>query len=99
MSTITLNNSEVIINIPADECGICLQELINNKTFTKCAHVFHTSCLREWLSIRNTCPQCRTGSPLEELVEIEQDPHLENRDVIAITGPVLMLSDENETGN
>ena len=42
------------------ECSICFEDITNEKT-TKilCNHVFHTTCINTWTSIKNTCPICR----------------------------------------
>ena len=50
-----------LLNNP--ECAICL-DIIDQKdaTLTKCNHVFHTTCLDNWLSkptSRLACPKCR----------------------------------------
>ena len=33
--------------------------IYENRTVTKCGHVFHTNCLEEWKEYSNTCPNCR----------------------------------------
>ena len=47
---ITNNNSE---------CSICLQKSNKPKCKTSCGHIFHISCLKEWLKTNVTCPLCR----------------------------------------
>ena len=42
------------------ECSICLQEIINDKTKTKCGHYFHNKCINRWIVINDICPICRT---------------------------------------
>jgi hypothetical protein len=53
-----------IINIKTSEqdtCSICLNNFNTNASFlNKCHHIFHKSCLEEWLNYNNTCPLCRT---------------------------------------
>lgn len=51
-------------NFPYNEkCSICLEDFqfssSNNviKT-TNCSHFFHENCLKRWLRIRATCPNC-----------------------------------------
>ena len=45
------------------ECCVCLDEKVNpgHKDYVNCGHCFHTSCVREWISVsgRNECPLCR----------------------------------------
>ncbi|XVE80148.1 hypothetical protein DITRI_Ditri14bG0116100 [Diplodiscus trichospermus] len=45
-----------------DECVICLEGLEEREVcwvLVKCDHVFHKTCLEEWLKINPTCPLCR----------------------------------------
>lgn len=42
-----------------DVCAICFCELSAHEALiTQCNHVFHTSCLRKWLYLQDTCPMC-----------------------------------------
>ena len=44
------------------ECAICLETNDNKlKKLVNCNHVFHESCLNEWLKINPICPLCRTN--------------------------------------
>lgn len=47
------------------ECCICMEEFRPNDVAveTKCRHVFHESCCREWLRQARTCPVCRDDIP------------------------------------
>ncbi|KAL9286518.1 putative transcription factor C2H2 family [Arabidopsis thaliana] len=51
-------------NMETESCSICLQSLVSSlktePTRMSCSHVFHSSCLVEWLKRKNTCPMCRT---------------------------------------
>lgn len=50
-----------IIESDDKECPICLNNVINfDSVLTDCNHVFHGSCLIEWVRRNNTCPMCRT---------------------------------------
>ena len=42
-------------------CLICLEEYKNNDMIKKlnCNHIFHSECLKKWLSINAICPTCR----------------------------------------
>ena len=42
-------------------CSICLEEYKNNDIIKKlpCNHIFHSECLKIWLSNKTTCPICR----------------------------------------
>lgn len=43
-------------------CSICLEEYKNNDKIKKldCNHIFHSECVKIWLSNKTTCPICRT---------------------------------------
>jgi hypothetical protein len=63
-----------IEDFPADyprECCICMESFDATDVVveTKCCHVFHKSCCREWLRQARTCPVCRDDivSTLEEV--------------------------------
>jgi hypothetical protein len=40
-------------------CTICLTELLNCRQLTACGHLFHYSCLFEWMKNKMECPICR----------------------------------------
>lgn len=43
-------------------CSICMDNLNNSKYIVKidkCIHLFHKSCINQWLQINNSCPVCR----------------------------------------
>ena len=62
-----LNEEEFV----QEECAICLLPNEENVTVkTPCRHVFHYSCLLEWMKIRNTCPFCRHNLTEQELLVI-----------------------------
>lgn len=42
-----------------DVCAICFCELSAYESLiTNCNHIFHTTCLRKWLYLQDTCPMC-----------------------------------------
>jgi hypothetical protein len=43
------------------DCSICMDALCNQAlTLTKCKHVFHTKCLKNWtINFNTNCPLCR----------------------------------------
>jgi hypothetical protein len=46
------------------ECSICMENSNNSLPACRigtCGHVFHTGCLRPWLTTNHTCPNCRTA--------------------------------------
>ena len=44
------------------ECSICLMEFDseNKLSVTKCSHVFHNDCIKEWSKYKIECPICRS---------------------------------------
>lgn len=47
------------------ECCICMESFNDQDVIvtTKCQHIFHKSCCREWLRQARTCPVCRDDIP------------------------------------
>ncbi|ESO09452.1 hypothetical protein HELRODRAFT_73840, partial [Helobdella robusta] len=45
-----------------DECSICFDKFEENCFVyqLKCSHLFHLSCLCEWLMQKTSCPLCRS---------------------------------------
>lgn len=43
----------------AEECSICLDNVLNAVQCRQCRHNFHENCLTEWLKDSNVCPHCR----------------------------------------
>jgi len=42
-------------------CCICLEDFTveDEVSFSKCHHLFHTKCVKEWSTYKTTCPVCR----------------------------------------
>jgi hypothetical protein len=42
------------------ECAVCLSEFkdIDMVSITKCTHIFHYDCIKEWYHYKNDCPMC-----------------------------------------
>ena len=55
-------------------CIICRDEMTlrDSKQLPGCGHVFHKSCLREWLVQQQTCPTCRGDIAANERREQQQ---------------------------
>lgn len=45
----------------AGDCSVCCDELRGETEVRRlpCGHVFHKSCILEWLQLTNSCPLCR----------------------------------------
>lgn len=46
----------------SEMCPICMEDFcVGTKlVITTCSHKFHETCLMEWLSLKRTCPCCRS---------------------------------------
>lgn len=44
-----------------EECSICLSLFLEKQCvkMNQCEHIYHESCIKEWLKINNLCPLCR----------------------------------------
>ncbi|KAJ8754077.1 hypothetical protein K2173_001975 [Erythroxylum novogranatense] len=46
-------------------CAICLEEYQNMDDIgglRSCGHEYHVSCIKKWLSMKNSCPICKTSA-------------------------------------
>lgn len=49
-------------------CSICCETILDELISPlKCHHIFHTSCLEEWVKYKAKCPVCRKDIPVSEL--------------------------------
>lgn len=51
-------------------CSICQDDLKEGeriRTIASCQHLFHATCLDEWLSRKPECPMCRKSIPVRDL--------------------------------
>jgi hypothetical protein len=45
-----------------DNCSICFEKLTDDILgVTKCNHIYHHNCIKQWLINNKTCPLCRTS--------------------------------------
>jgi hypothetical protein len=44
-----------------ENCTICISRFHLNEKITEmeCTHIFHTSCISEWVKYKSDCPVCR----------------------------------------
>ena len=50
------------IEVPNDDCSICLNPLLDTlecRKLNDCVHVFHKICIDKWYAISSSCPMCR----------------------------------------
>ncbi|XP_073829657.1 uncharacterized protein [Musca autumnalis] len=55
------------------QCPICVESYddANDICSTVCGHVFHNSCLSEWLGQSDTCPMCNKNNPAPHRIFID----------------------------
>ncbi|KAL3849266.1 hypothetical protein ACJIZ3_011148 [Penstemon smallii] len=55
------------LDCPIESCSICLEEFSNGckATCMPCSHLFHNSCIAEWLRTSHYCPLCRFEMPTD----------------------------------
>lgn len=51
-----------------EKCAICFEDF-NVGVRMPCSHMFHMTCIREWLVIGNSCPLCRYQLPTSNMSE------------------------------
>ena len=79
-----------------DECSICLTKVNKPKCKTSCGHVFHITCLKQWLKSNVTCPLCRKSinNDKEEVLIIIMGAIIERiediDDIYLLTNPALV---------
>lgn len=44
-----------------DDCTICYNTLQEDSIKLRCSHMFHKSCINQWIKTSPTCPICRTN--------------------------------------
>lgn len=52
-----------VVGCDEQYCAVCLEEFGRSAGGGKqvhCGHVFHENCIFQWLSIRDSCPLCRS---------------------------------------
>ena len=52
--------NEQFENIEENKCAICLEifSIGDKVSYLPCPHYFHSSCIKNWLKIKNKCPYC-----------------------------------------
>ena len=77
----TMEDDELLQKLNANgsaSCPICLEDFLNGDTVclsAVCPHVFHVSCMKQWLLRHDACPCCRQQYlALKPTEETKQDP-------------------------
>lgn len=62
-------------------CQVCLEEFEpgDATVVLSCAHVYHKSCIRDWVHIRATCPACRCPQVLRKKEAESASPGSQDR--------------------
>lgn len=71
LPVIRVGPADIKCNGNNPDCVICFDPLNNNDSTSSCtrlpcAHVFHTSCIQDWLSRNCACPTCRYELPTDD---------------------------------
>lgn len=48
-----------LANDTGESCAICREKMTSASKCLPCKHIFHTTCLRAWCEIKQSCPVCR----------------------------------------
>jgi hypothetical protein len=77
-SNIIKNNIKKYItkkeNSKIHECGICFDDITDDKKILQCSHVYHNKCINNWLVKSNSCPYCRTDiTKIDKITKIFEE--------------------------
>ncbi|KAM0860415.1 hypothetical protein ACQ4PT_046544 [Festuca glaucescens] len=63
----------VEVSEPAAVCAICKDDLPLAASARRlpCGHLYHSTCIVQWLQMHNSCPVCRYCLPSTDLEEVE----------------------------
>ena len=66
--TSTIRTAQDAARLPERECPICRDDFIVGAKVIKMpcsrSHVFHKTCVAEWLERDDSCPMCRSALPV-----------------------------------
>jgi len=54
--------NKYIVELKKHECSICLENNFENSDPLRklnCGHIFHKTCIKDWIELNKTCPLCR----------------------------------------
>ncbi|CAD8108646.1 unnamed protein product [Paramecium primaurelia] len=82
-------------------CSICDMNLLKNEMVMKlnCSHIFHSECLKPWIRIKNSCPNCRQqilSQFIQQNQNVEQIPQQLQQQVqnIQIEIPIIEINQQ-----
>lgn len=58
-------------------CSICIDKIINEgrekvRRIDFCSHLFHAHCLKDWLQVNESCPNCKLELNKDNLILLEE---------------------------
>lgn len=62
LSVCVYTDLDEVVKEKNENCSICFEKNDCDDTLilTKCDHVYHYKCLKEWVDLNKTCPLCRS---------------------------------------
>ena len=59
---------------PAEESAVGAASAQNKVVKVECDHLFHETCIQDWLKVKDTCPVCRHPLVVRDVVPPAQSP-------------------------
>jgi len=96
---------------PGDLCSICIEGMAGPKPVRKirvCKHLFHSSCITDWIKVNESCPNCKASLKKEDMIEklrrtprkkIGQDSNLTSNSQIRLMRSNQSLINSQNTHN
>ena len=68
------NNNKIKNNNRVEECAICMEPIYDEISVLSCNHIFHSSCILQWISRGDSpkCPLCRAPLELKYKVKLPE---------------------------
>ena len=78
------------------QCAICLSAFMDSDPAVEvatCQHRFHSRCIQQWLSRKQTCPVCRGTAKPEEIQPIEEKGPMDlSRSIAETLGKLVLMA-------
>lgn len=79
-----------------DNCAVCLESLTEESGSVEnyelvCGHIYHKSCISEWLKDHDTCPLCRTHVKISEDYVRDGVMSQERLEVLRFSAKLMMV--------
>ena len=66
-----LEDDSEIVEDDDNNCSICL-EVLNNKSVTKCGHIFCAECIKNCLKYKQMCPMCKKPITMDDIYLVKK---------------------------